>query len=116
MINVKFVSMDKSEVCPDPAMPAAKQQPRPSAETRERKRFKPEPAENALSLAGSILELITDPDTKTLIDVQDRCFRLNGELVTVPQTEEEEKLVDNVAWDYQMKKASNNMTHLVEVQ
>merc|ERR1712189_161823 len=35
--------------------------------------------------------IISNPYPKTLDDAKDMCYRLSGDLLTVPQTEEEEK-------------------------
>ena len=82
--NVTFLKMDSSEVCPDPNKPVTMQQPRIAASGADRRRFQP-PRRRKASYAGDIMELITDPDLKSNGDAENRCFRLNGELLTLPQ-------------------------------
>ena len=84
--NVTFMKMDSSEVCPDPNKPVTMQQPRLTASGAARRRFQPE-RRRRTSYAGDIMELLTDPDQKTYGDAENRCFRLNGELLTLPQNE-----------------------------
>ena len=103
--------MDKSEVCPDRSrLPVAK---KPSLSTggSKTKRFKPG---KVLSLLDSVLEYITEPINIPHSAAVDRCFRLNGELITLPQNDEEEKAMDNVLWDFMLKRVENNMTKLIE--
>lgn len=111
-LNVTFIKMDMSEVCPSKA--ARPQKPRLSSAGNARKRFKP-PKRNRTSNAGSVLELITDPDGKVNGDAQDRCFRLNGKLITLPQNKEDEDLMNGVLLDYMRKKSSNNESEMVNV-
>ena len=82
--NVTFMKMDSSEVCPDPNKPVTMQQPRITASGADRRRFQPS-RRRRTSYAGDIMELITDLDEKTNGDAENRCFRLNGELLTLPQ-------------------------------
>ena len=58
----------------------------------------------------SVLEFITDPYLVTNAGVVDRCFRLNGELIPLPQNAEEEKAMDNTLWDWMLKRVGNNIT------
>ena len=64
------------------------------------------------SFVGSVLEVITDPNDKTPADAQDSCFLLNGELMTIPQTNEENELMDKTLWDYMTK--ISNITYVNE--
>ena len=87
------------------------QKPRKSGKKGERKRFKAPPPP---PIIGSTAKLLTGKDptgTKGAIDI---CFRLNGAMMSLPQNMEEEKIMDKVLWDFMMKKASNNISHLVE--
>ena len=102
--------MDKSDVCPDESKQAVMQKPKLSAGTNLKRRYKP--SSNSLGLLGSILELITDPGDKTFDDAIDRCFRLNGELMTMPQNENEDIVLDKIFWNFMLKKASNNLTEI----
>ena len=55
---------------------------------------------------------ISDPDPKAPLEAKDRCFRLAGELLTVPQTDEEEKFLYDYLMNFMMMKAANNLTYL----
>ena len=65
-------------------------------------------------MLDSVLEFITDPNAIPHSEALDRCLRLNGELITLPQNEEEEKAMDNVLWDFLLKRVENNMTKLIK--
>ena len=56
----------------------------------------------------------TDPDGKTNGDAQDRCFRLNVELLTLPQNKNDEDLMNSVLWNYLMKSYSNDESKVIE--
>ena len=112
-MNVTFVQIDKSKVCIDPNNPLVMQEASKSAGNTNRKRFRPKPISNS-SFVGSVLEVITTPNTIDAADARDRCFRLNGVLMSIPQNPEEQKLMDITLWDYMMKKASNNITHIMD--
>ena len=86
-------------------------EPNKSAEKSKTKRFKPG---KMLTLLDSVLELITDPEDIPLSAAVDQCFRLNGELLTLPKNEEEEKAMDNILWDFMLKRVENNMSKLIE--
>ena len=60
------------------------------------------------------MEFITDPITIPPSTVLDSCLRLNGELIPLPQNEEEEKAMDSVLWDFMLKREENNLTKLIE--
>ena len=111
--NVTIMRMDLSEVCPDSSKPVKMQLPKISASGNGRRRFQP-PRRNRTSYTDSVLELITDRDFKTSDDVQCRCFRLNGELMTLPQNKGDEDLMNNVLWNYEMKKNSNDEDKTIE--
>ena len=104
--------MDKSEVClaadkkPEPRKPSSA-----SAGSKKR-RYKADMKCNSTFL-DMVLEVITDPYDKTNADVVDRCLRLNGELMPVPQTEAEDALMDKVLWDYMSKKTANNLSVVI---
>ena len=59
-----------------------------------------------------VLELLTDPYRKSYGDVRDYCFRLNGEILSLPQNKEEDEMMDKTIWDYQLKRYANNLTRL----
>lgn len=111
-INVQFVKVDKNEVCADTSKPSVMKKPSIASEKTKRKRFRPKVHQK--SLAESVLEFITDPYSKTLLDAREGCFRLNGELLALPQNEEEEELLDKILWDFQLKRYSNNLTRVNE--
>ena len=111
--NVTFVTMDSSEVCPDPGKLVTMQQPRISASGTDRRRFQP-PPRNRTSYASDVLEYITGADAKTFSDVEDRCFRMNGELFTLPQNKVDEDIMNEVLWTYLMKKTSNDEKRVYE--
>ena len=95
--------MDKTEICQNKNKPLEVQQPSYSSVNTKTRRFKPQSQGNK-SFVDSVLELITDPYDKSNADTVDRCLRLNGELMTVPQTEEEMQIIDKIQWDFLMKK------------
>ena len=109
--NVTFVKLDKSEVCLDSDKHIKVQKRSTIGGKSKKKRFKPKFSTKS-SFVGKILELITDPYSKTARDCKDRCFRLSGEIMTVPETLEEVNLMHKVMWNYMMKKAENNLTYL----
>ena len=90
------------------------QKPRKSGRKLERKRFKP-----LISppIVGSTAKLISGhkgqagTNTNEAIDV---CFRVNGALMSLPQSSVEEKIMDKVLWNFMMKKAAGNMSKLIE--
>ena len=63
---------------------------------------------------GKVIEIISDPYRISPIESKDRCYRLDGEILTVPQTEEEEQVLAKVQLDFMMKKAANNVTFINE--
>ena len=84
-----------------------------SGSQNERRRFKPKATKK--SFVDSVLEVIDGSNSeKTSSIALDSCFHLNGELMSIPQTEEEENLMDQTLWDYLLKKTGNNLTHIVE--
>ena len=98
--------MDKSEICPDRSRLSVAKKPSLSGGGSKTKRFKPG---KALSLLNSVLEFITDPNDIPHSTALDRCLRLNGELITLPQNEEEERAMDNTLWDYILKRVKNKL-------
>ena len=111
--DVKFIKLGKSEVCSEPDKIATKQEPSKLGGTDQTKRFKPKQKDRS-SYDGKVLELISDPYAKDNYESTDKCFRLAGEIMSVPLNDEEEELMDKIMWDYQMKKAANNLTFLIE--
>ena len=112
-MNVTLVTLDKSEVCPDPTKPSVAQKSSKSARKSGNGRFNPMVSFNYSTFIGSVLELMPDSDFKTTRDAQDRCFRLNGALMQLPQNEEEENLFDNLIWDYLRKRTNNDISEIV---
>ena len=106
-----FVKTDKAEVCPDPNKNTVKQKPSKSSEASEKKRFKPKvyPQE---TFVGLVLEYIEDSYIKDIYEANDMCLRLSGELMTVPQNEEEEQVMSKIVRDFVTKKVLNNQTYL----
>ena len=49
-----------------------------------------------------------------LTDAVDRCLRLNGELMPLPQTMEEEACFDKTLWDYMNKRLENNISSIAD--
>ena len=111
--NVSFFKIDKTEVCPDSSQNAEKQKPIKSSESSEKQNFKPQ---NKIyeTFVGLVLEYIEHNENKDIDEAKDMCFRLNGELMTVPQNEEEEFIMRKIVNDFIMKKVSNNQTYLKE--
>ena len=62
------------------------------------------------SFVDNVLEVITDPFSKDNTEAVDRCLRLNGELMPIPQTKEEEAFYDKTVWDYMKKRIENNIS------
>ena len=112
-VNVEFIRLDKASVCPEKNVVVTQQEPSKLGTKSEQKRFKPKLQGNS-SFIGKVLEVITDPDNKNAMDCKDRCYRLSGQILTIPENEEEEKLLDKTGWNYMMKKANNNITFLHE--
>ena len=110
--NIIFKKGDKNEVCPNKPTPI--QKPRISGRNMERKRFKPPVSP---PIVGSTAKLITGhkgqagTNTNEAIDV---CFRVNGSLMSLPQSSVEEKIMDKVLWNFMMKKAASNVSKLIE--
>ena len=67
-----------------------------------------------MSYVGRVLELMTDPEKKNALEYKDRCFRLSGEIMTVPQSNEEADYMDKVLWEYMMRKANNDINLLIK--
>ena len=109
--NVSFIKMDSTEVCPDPDKKFPREKPVKSTEGTEKKRFQPRTYKHD-SFIGLVVEFIENNAMKDVEEAKDMCFRLNGELTTVPQTEEEEIVLTKIVRDYIMKKVSNNKTYL----
>ena len=108
-LNLTFVKFNKEEVCPSKLV--TMQKPSKSGRQVERKRFKPP---TSPPIVGSAAVLITSPDFVVTKDAVDICFRLSGELLSLPQNAEEEAVMDKTVWDFMMKKAENNESYLVE--
>ena len=87
LLNVTIISMEEQEVCPDPGKMIQNHKAAQSGGSQnERKRFKPKPPKS--SFVGSVLEIIAGGNSeKTAHIALDSCFRLNGELMTIPQTD-----------------------------
>ena len=65
-----------------------------------------------MSFIGSVLEIISIPETLNYEETEDICYRSSGQLILFPQTEEEMDQMDNVLWDYAIQKAGNNVSVL----
>ena len=65
---------------------------------------------------GLVLELIEHNEPKNNAEAKDMCYRLNGELMTIPQNEEEAVILTKMFNDFILKKVSNNQTYLNENQ
>ena len=115
-LKVTLVKMPKADVCPDPDEPKILQEPSKLGATQEQKRYKPKNKDSS-TFVGKVLELITDPFEKIdTLQSKDRCFRLDGEILSLPQNEEEEKLMDQVMWNYLMKKIGNDLKKLKKLK
>ena len=99
--------MEKSEICPDTCKPSIMKKPRLGAEVTKRSRFHPK--NHGKSSLESVLELLTDPNREKNPEVIDRSFRLNGELLALPQNKEEDQLLDMTLWNYQLNRYANNL-------
>ena len=103
---------DKSEVCRNVMKPVEAQPPRKSSKSSARKRFKQE--FTILSpLELNVLEVITDYG-KTNSEKVGSCLRLNGQLMSLPQTEEESELLEKTVRIFMIKSAKNNLSSLSE--
>ena len=112
-IDVSFVTIDKVSICLDLKQEVEREKPVKSAAITKRRRFKPR-SEGHLSVLQSVPLLITDPNGKSALEAKDRCFRLSGEMMTIPQSEEENRMMDKILWDYMRKKTSNDEQFLIE--
>ena len=111
-LNVTLTRISSSDVCPEPNKKNKMQEPSRLGKNSKKVRYKPTFVERNPSRIGKVVEMISDPYPKTLDDAKDMCYRLAGDLLTVPQTEEEEKLLSRLQVDFMMKKAANNRTYL----
>ena len=109
--NVSFIKLDQTEVCPDPNVMIQKQKTIKSTGANGKKNFQPR-RKNHKTFVGLVLEYIEHNERKTLEEAKDMCFRLNGELMTVPQNKEEELIIRKIIHNFIMKKVSNNQTYL----
>ena len=96
--NVTIIQIEKSEVCPNINQLVGntlvkKQELKKSSGKADRTRFQPRFSPKS-PFVGSVVEVIADLKYKTTTDAQESCFRLNGELMTIPQTKEENQLTD----------------------
>ena len=111
--NISFYKMEKSEVCLDVSRNTKEKRPRISSSKTGSRRFKPKT--NGTFVSGAVFEMIVIQKYKmTFKDKEGLCFRLNGELVAVPQNEEENKILDKTVWDYLTKRAANNISEIVD--
>ena len=113
--KLSFIKLDQSEVCPDPNEMREKQKPIKSTEGNGKKIFQPK-AKIHKTFVGLVLEFIEHNVLKDIEEAKDMCFRLNGELMTVPQNEEEEIIMGKIVDEFILKKVSNNQTYLNENQ
>ena len=105
----EMIKMDKNDICPDAAKPEPVQRPKTATRKAKNRRFKPYLAIGE-SFAGMVLEMVTGPEHKSYEEVEDTCFRVGGDLIMFPQTEEEMNLMDGVVWDLIMQRADNNQS------
>ena len=111
--NVTIIKVDKKSICPDATKNIIKKKTSKTTAKKQRKRFQPKTTK--LTFVSSVLELFPGSNTeRTSAIALNTCFRLNGELMPIPQTQEEERLMDKTLWDYMMKKSTNNLTYLIE--
>ena len=109
--NVTFVKLDKQDVCLDPDIQIKMQKRSKVKGKSEKKRFTPN-FDGKSSYVGKVLEVVPDPYPKSAMDCKDRCYRLAGQIITLPQSKDEEKLMNKAMWNYMMKKADNNLTYI----
>ena len=93
--NVSFVKIEKNEVCLYQNNNITRQRPRKSTSEKGENRFTPKIDKNH-SLVDSVLQYIESPVHKSAVEAQDMCFRLSGELMTVPQNKEEKDIMRKV--------------------
>ena len=110
--KITIENIDKSEVCSNVKNPVEAQPPSKSSMSAMRKKFKQEFTINE-PLDANILEVITDYG-KTNEQKVGSCLRLNGQLMSLPQTEEESELVLKTLRSFALKTAGNNASHLSE--
>ena len=108
-LEVTIEIMDKSEICLQTDMKPTAQEPSKSARMSNKKRYN-QPSKFKASYVDYVLEVITDPFAKDNPEAVDRCLRLNGELMPLPQTKEEEAFFDKTVWDYMNKRIENNIS------
>ena len=111
--EVSFIKLDKSEVCPDPNEISEKQKTVKSTQGNRKTNFQPK-SKNHGTFVGLVLEYIEHNELKNNKEAKDMCFRLNGELMAVPQNVEEELILRKIIDDFMLKKVSNNLTYLNE--
>ena len=113
-LNVTIIKRPKSEICPEPKKKQEKQAPSRVGGKSTKLRYRPNFTEENPSFVGKTIEIISDPFAKSPLEAKDRCTRLAGEILTVPQNDEEEKLLAKVQRDFMMKKTGNNLTFITE--
>ena len=114
VLNVTITKIPKSEICPDPNINQRKDEPSRLGGKTKKLRYKPKRMEAKSTFIGKVIEIISDPYRISPLESKDRCYRLDGEILTVPQTEEEEQVLAKVQRDFMMKKAANNVTFINE--
>ena len=103
--------MDKSEVCPDPNNRVERQKLIKSSDGQTKKRFQPKIKQHE-TFVGLVIEYIESTVWKDIDHAKDMCYRHDGELVTIPQNEEEESVLLKLVENFVLKKVSNNRTYL----
>ena len=89
-LNVSLVTRSQEEVCLDSKQ--VMQEPSKLAGQTGSNIYKPR-IEGNTSYVGQVLEMVTDIFDKGTSECKDRCLRLNGYMVAVPQTQEEADFV-----------------------
>ena len=105
----KIITMDSQEICLDQSQPVPERTPTDSV--RVHKQAKLNLNATHVSYADLHLEYIGDKSWHTNMEAIEGCKRLNGELTTVPQNEEEEKLLVKTMRDVLITHLGPNQTH-----
>ena len=110
--EITVEAIETSEVCMNVRKPVESQPPSKSSKSAVKQKFKPEFTINK-PLDTNILEVITDFG-KTNEEKIGSCLRLNGQMMSLPQTEEESELFIKTVRSFMMKSAGNNISSLSE--
>ena len=105
-IETDILEIARKEICFDPSRPIPPLKPIATATTVNQ--AKPDLEIKMNSYKDSVLVYIGDPSWHTNRDAIDRCQRLTGELTSLPQNEDEEKMMDKLILDYYLKVSGLN--------